>query len=110
MSDATPLRETETRIRVSDPSAPDGCRFETVGAYRLDSVEGLAIHRSTGEWGWTVTHCRSGCAVRKTPSRQAALAALERLGSIADWTSDADALRASLEHRVDEVVGTGGAR
>jgi len=80
------MKRTEITIRVCNRErrAEEG---RTVTAYADDRFPGLAIH---GPWEltddeWRVTHVPSGLIVASLPTRAAATAALEMIGTLQDW-------------------------
>lgn len=74
-------------------------RTETISAVEIDSVPGLVAHPTWKGSDWSITHERSGRYVSRHPTEALALAEIRRLGALADWTLDAESLRAALGGR-----------
>lgn len=82
---------------------------------RVDyTLAGLAVHRSqpgdVASWGkgvkWVVTHARSGMAVGRYPSKDAALLALRALAPITNWDRPREEIETREIHdKVKHLIG-----
>lgn len=67
------------------------------------NVPGLTVFRLANDYKphsphrWRIGHKPSGLAIADAMRHEAALHGAELLGTIADWTQDADALKASID-------------
>lgn len=66
--------------------------IQEVPAWDMD-VPGLVVNKDS-DFGWVITHLRSGHALnRSIPDLEAAVAAARALADVADWTLDGPTLR-----------------
>lgn len=88
-------------------TGPKAANFRTMHRVEIEALwaeRGLAVHRTFGGKGWTITHLRSGYAIANARLHRNAITVAKRLLDCGDWTEHRTKLTPHLLDRARQTI------